>query len=43
MIGTLEAGKQADILVLGSNPVDDIAATRDIRHVIRKGKIVRAP
>ena len=42
-IGTLETGKQADILILGSNPADDIAATREIRHVIRMGKIVRAP
>ena len=42
-IGTLEEGKQADILILGSNPADDIAATREIRHVIRMGKIFRAP
>ena len=41
MIGTLEEGKQADILVLGSNPVEDIAATQDLRYVIRKGQIVR--
>lgn len=43
LIGTLEEGKQADILVLGSNPAEDIAATKDLRYVIRKGKIVRAP
>ncbi len=43
LIGTLEEGKQADILVLGSNPAGDIAATKDLRYVIRKGKIVRAP
>ncbi len=41
MIGTLEEGKQADILVLGSNPVEGIAATKDLRYVIRKGRIVR--
>ena len=41
LIGTLEEGKQADILVLGSNPVDEVAATKDLRYVIRKGKIVR--
>ena len=41
MIGTMEEGKQADILVLGSNPVEAIAATQDLRYVIRKGKIVR--
>jgi imidazolonepropionase-like amidohydrolase len=43
LIGTLGAGKQADILILGSNPVEDIAAVKDIRYVIRKGRIVRAP
>ena len=42
-IGTLEAGKQADILILGSNPVDDISATEDIRYVIGRGAIRRAP
>jgi imidazolonepropionase-like amidohydrolase len=41
-IGTLEEGKQADIVVLGANPVQDIAATQDLRYVIRKGRIVRS-
>jgi len=43
LIGTLAAGQQADILVLGSNPAEEIAAVKEIRYVIRKGKIVRAP
>jgi imidazolonepropionase-like amidohydrolase len=43
LIGTLEVGKQADILIFGSNPVEDIAAVKDIRYVIRKGRVVRAP
>lgn len=42
-IGTLEAGKQADIVLLGSNPVEEIDNTTDIRYVIRKGKTVREP
>jgi imidazolonepropionase-like amidohydrolase len=43
LIGTIEQGKQADVVILGANPVDDIANTRDIRYVIRKGEVVRAP
>jgi imidazolonepropionase-like amidohydrolase len=43
LIGTIEAGKQADILLLGSNPADDIDNSRDIRYVIRKGTIQRSP
>jgi imidazolonepropionase-like amidohydrolase len=43
LIGTLAEGRQADILVLGSSPVENIAATKDILYVIRKGRIARAP
>ena len=44
-IGTIEAGKSADILVLasGKNPVKDISLLKDpesIERVILKGKIV---
>lgn len=43
LIGTIEEGKQADILLLGSNPVEDIANSKDIRYVIRKGTLQRSP
>jgi imidazolonepropionase-like amidohydrolase len=43
LIGTVEEGKQADILVLGSDPLADISNTRDITYVIRKGIIRRTP
>jgi imidazolonepropionase-like amidohydrolase len=36
-IGTLEAGKQADILVVDGNPLEDIGATKRIRLVLRDG------
>jgi imidazolonepropionase-like amidohydrolase len=36
-VGTLEVGKQADILILEGNPLDDIAATKRIRAVLRDG------
>ena len=38
--GTIEKGKQADILVLHSNPIEDISNTQDIYMVISDGKII---
>jgi imidazolonepropionase-like amidohydrolase len=40
-IGTLEPGKIADILVVNSNPLDDLNALKDVRVVIRNGEIIR--
>jgi imidazolonepropionase-like amidohydrolase len=39
--GTLEEGNRADFLVLEANPLDDLAATRTIRHVYVGGNEVR--
>ena len=39
-IGTIEAGKLADLLVLNANPLDDIRNTTDILYVVQGG-IVR--
>ena len=36
-VGTLEAGMWADILVLGSNPLEDIAATKTLEKVFIAG------
>jgi imidazolonepropionase-like amidohydrolase len=38
--GVLEAGKRADFIVLGSNPLDDITHTRDIVDVFLAGERV---
>jgi len=38
--GTIEPGKRADLLILNRNPLEDIAATREIDTVIQGGKIV---
>lgn len=39
ILGTIEPGKFADILILGSNPLDDIGNIRDIELVIQNGRI----
>jgi len=43
LIGTIEQGKQADIIILGSNPTEDISNSRDISYVIRKGVVRKSP
>ncbi len=47
-LGTVEAGKIADLLVVGSDPTASIAAMRQIRYVVRGGVVrsaaeLRAP
>lgn len=38
--GSIAEGKDADIVILGANPIDDIANLKKIEHVIKKGKFV---
>ncbi|MHB9880208.1 amidohydrolase family protein [Pacificimonas sp. ICDLI1SI03] len=40
-IGSLEAGKYADIIAVDANPVDDIAALRTIDFVMKGGAVIR--
>ncbi|NLL51958.1 MAG: amidohydrolase family protein [Peptococcaceae bacterium] len=40
IFGTVEPGKAADLVVLGSNPLQDIKNTRDIKMVLRDGRIM---
>ena len=39
-VGTVEAGKRADLIVLGANPLDDIENVRRLRMVLKDGRIV---
>jgi len=38
-LGTLEAGKLADLIVLDANPLDDIRNTNTIRYVMKNGEL----
>ncbi len=41
LIGTLETGKQADVVAVPGNPLDDIRATQGVFFVMRSGHIYR--
>jgi len=38
-LGSLEAGKLADLVVLDRNPLDDIRNTNTIRYVMKNGEL----
>jgi imidazolonepropionase-like amidohydrolase len=38
-VGTLEAGKLADLLVLDANPLEDISNIRRVRLVMKGGSL----
>lgn len=38
-VGTIEAGKRADLLVLDANPLEDISNIRQLRYVIANGRM----
>jgi imidazolonepropionase-like amidohydrolase len=40
-LGTLEAGKIADVLVVDGDPLEDIHALTDVRLVIHNGVVIR--
>ena len=41
-VGSLEPGKLADLLVLNSNPLDDIRNSRDLLYVVKNGVVYSA-
>lgn len=40
LIGTIEPGKEADLVVFGSDPLENIVALRDPRMIVKGGKVV---
>jgi imidazolonepropionase-like amidohydrolase len=42
-LGTVEAGKIADLIIVAGDPLKDISALRQIRFVIQSGHIVHSP
>jgi len=43
LTGTIELGKQADLIVLDQNPLDNLKALADISRVMVKGNLIKAP
>jgi imidazolonepropionase-like amidohydrolase len=39
-VGTIEPGKQADMIILSDNPIDDINNTKKIEAVINNGQLM---
>jgi len=40
-LGSIEAGKAADIIATGSTPLDDVAELRKVTFVMRGGAVYR--
>ncbi len=41
--GSIEVGKDADMIVVDANPLDDLCALRTPRHVIHRGRFIAKP
>ena len=39
-LGTVEVGKLADLIVVGANPLEDIANVRGLQLVLKEGRII---
>ena len=42
-LGTLEAGKLADVIAVKGNPLDDIKVLKDVVFVMKEGEVFRKP
>jgi len=43
LIGTVEPGKKADIIITAANPAENITAARDILYVVSRGSVQKTP
>ena len=41
--GSIEPGKDADMIVVDANPLDDLRALRTVKHVIHRGNLIARP
>ena len=41
-LGSIEAGKRADIIAVEGNPLEDIAAMKNVRFVMKDGVIYKS-
>jgi len=41
-VGTIEAGKRADLVVIHGNPLEDIRNTRNVEYVVTNGTMYNA-
>jgi imidazolonepropionase-like amidohydrolase len=39
-VGTIESGKQADMVILSDNPINEISNTKKIEAVINNGQLI---
>ena len=42
-LGSLEAGKQADLIAVAGDPIADIAVLEDVRFVMKSGAVYKGP
>lgn len=42
-VGSIERGKSADLIVVRDNQLDNLAALRNVRMVMTRGKLIRDP
>lgn len=42
-LGTVEAGKVADLIAVAPSPLDDIRSLEDVRFVMRAGRVITGP